>query len=51
MSSISWEEKNSIEGVWICGKVAAGGSVHDYYPPSDENVAAYERETGQAYHR
>ncbi len=37
--------------VWIRGKVEAGGSIHDYYPPNDENAAAYERETGQAYHR
>jgi regulator of RNase E activity RraA len=31
---------------WIRGKISAGGSVHDYYPPSPENAAAYERETG-----
>lgn len=37
--------------VWIRGKVEAGGSIHDYYPPSDANAAAYERETGQTYHR
>jgi hypothetical protein len=37
--------------VWIRGKVEAGGSVHDYYPPSDEKASEYERETGQAYHR
>ncbi len=37
--------------VWIRGKVEAGGSVHDYYPPSEEKTAEYERETGQTYHR
>ncbi|HEX5500779.1 MAG TPA: hypothetical protein VFX03_16200 [Thermomicrobiales bacterium] len=33
---------------WIRGKVAAGGSVHDYYPPSPEKGAEYTRETGRA---
>jgi 5-oxopent-3-ene-1,2,5-tricarboxylate decarboxylase/2-hydroxyhepta-2,4-diene-1,7-dioate isomerase len=37
--------------VWIRGKVEAGGSVHDYYPPNDEKAGEYERETGQTYHR
>jgi regulator of RNase E activity RraA len=32
---------------WIRAKIAAGGSVHDYYPPSPEKVAEYERETGR----
>ena len=33
---------------WIRGKVAAGGSVHDYYPPTPEKAAEYEAETGRA---
>ena len=37
--------------MWIRGKVEAGGSVHDYYPPNDEKAGEYERETGQTYHR
>ena len=32
---------------WIRGQVQAGGSVHDFYPPSPDAVAQYERETGQ----
>ncbi len=32
---------------WIRGKVAAGGSVHDYYPPSPDKAAEYEAETGR----
>ncbi len=32
---------------WIRGKVEAGGSVHDYYPPIPDNEAEYERETGR----
>lgn len=31
---------------WIRGKILAGGSIHDYYPPSPEKLAEYERETG-----
>jgi hypothetical protein len=34
---------------WIRDKIVAGGSVHDYYPPNPENLAAYERETGERY--
>lgn len=37
--------------MWIRGKVEKGGSIHEYYPPSDEAAAEYERETGQPYHR
>lgn len=37
--------------MWIRGKVEQGGSVHDYYPPSEEKQTEYERETGQEYHR
>jgi regulator of RNase E activity RraA len=32
---------------WIRGKVAAGGSVHDYYPPTAEKGAEYAAETGR----
>ena len=32
---------------WIRAKIAAGGSVHDYYPPSPDKAAEYERETGR----
>lgn len=32
---------------WIRGKIVAGGSVHDYYPPTAEKAAEYERETGR----
>ncbi len=34
---------------WIRDKVVAGGSVHDFYPPNPEQLAAYERETGERY--
>jgi 5-oxopent-3-ene-1,2,5-tricarboxylate decarboxylase/2-hydroxyhepta-2,4-diene-1,7-dioate isomerase len=34
---------------WIRGKIVAGGSVHDYYPPAPEKLADYERETGIRY--
>jgi regulator of RNase E activity RraA len=37
--------------MWIRGKVEQGGSVHDYYPPSEEKQGEYERETGAEYHR
>jgi hypothetical protein len=30
------------------GKVAAGGSIHDYYPPSPEKATEYARETGRS---
>src|SRR5918995_1587257 len=33
--------------MWIRGKVAAGGSIHDYYPPSPEKAAEYAAETGR----
>jgi regulator of RNase E activity RraA len=36
--------KERIES-WIRGKIAAGGSVHDYYPPSLEKLAEYRQET------
>lgn len=32
---------------WIRNQVLAGGSVHDFYPPSPDAVTQYERETGQ----
>jgi regulator of RNase E activity RraA len=32
---------------WIRAKIAAGGSVHDYYPPSPEKAEEYARETGR----
>ncbi len=32
---------------WIRGKVAAGGSIHDYYPPTPEKAAEYAAETGR----
>jgi 5-oxopent-3-ene-1,2,5-tricarboxylate decarboxylase/2-hydroxyhepta-2,4-diene-1,7-dioate isomerase len=32
---------------WIRAKIVAGNSVHDYYPPTPEKAAEYERETGQ----
>lgn len=32
---------------WIRGKVLAGGSVHDYYPPSEAAAAEYTQETGR----
>lgn len=34
---------------WIRDKIVAGGSVHDYYPPSPEKLEEYERETGERY--
>lgn len=40
--------KERIEA-WIRDKVIAGGSVHDYYPPSPEKTSEYERETGDPY--
>jgi len=39
-------EKERLEA-WIRGKIAAGGSVHDYYPPSPAKLAEYTAETGQ----
>ncbi|MBA2278735.1 MAG: ribonuclease activity regulator RraA [Chloroflexia bacterium] len=30
---------------WIRAKITAGGSIHDYYPPTPEKVAEYEHET------
>ncbi|HEY8601932.1 MAG TPA: hypothetical protein VIL85_26125 [Thermomicrobiales bacterium] len=33
--------------LWIRGKVEAGGSIPDYYPPVPEKAAEYERETGR----
>ena len=33
--------------MWIRGKIIAGGSVHDYYPPSTEKSEEFERETGE----
>jgi len=33
--------------MWIRGKIIAGGSAHDYYPPTSEKAAEYEQETGQ----
>jgi regulator of RNase E activity RraA len=35
--------------MWIREKIVGGGSVHDYYPPSPDKLAEYERETGQRY--
>ncbi len=32
---------------WIRGKVIGGGSVHDYYPPSETAAAEYTAETGR----
>ncbi len=34
---------------WIRGKILAGGSIHDYYPPLPDKLAEYERETGRRY--
>jgi regulator of RNase E activity RraA len=39
-------EKEALE-IWIRGKVTAGGSIHDYYPPSPEKAAEYRAETGR----
>jgi regulator of RNase E activity RraA len=36
---------------WIREKIVAGGSVHDYYPPSPDRLAEYERDTGERYER
>jgi regulator of RNase E activity RraA len=36
---------------WIRAKIAAGGSVHDYYPPTPEKTAEYEQETGERIDR
>ena len=35
--------------MWIRDKIVAGGSVHDYYPPGPNELADYERETGERY--
>jgi regulator of RNase E activity RraA len=32
---------------WIRAKISAGGSVHDYYPPTPEKAAEYAVETGR----
>ncbi len=40
--------KERIEA-WIRDKVVGGGSIHDYYMPSDEKYAEYESETGEHY--
>jgi 5-oxopent-3-ene-1,2,5-tricarboxylate decarboxylase / 2-hydroxyhepta-2,4-diene-1,7-dioate isomerase len=39
-------QKEALE-IWIRGKVAAGGSIHDYYPPTPEKAAEYTAETGR----
>jgi regulator of RNase E activity RraA len=39
-------QKEQLE-IWIRGKVAAGGSIHDYYPPSPEKAVEYTTETGR----
>jgi regulator of RNase E activity RraA len=39
-------EKEALE-MWIRGKVTAGGSIHDYYPPNAEKAAEYTAETGR----
>lgn len=39
-------EKEDLE-MWIRGKVAAGGSIHDYYPPNSDKAAEYTAETGR----
>jgi len=36
--------------LWIRGKIEAGGSVHDYYPPLPEKLLEYQQETGRSYH-
>jgi regulator of RNase E activity RraA len=33
--------------LWIRDRIAAGGSIHDYYPPTPEHLAEYTRETGR----
>jgi regulator of RNase E activity RraA len=35
---------------WIRERISAGGSVHDYYPPSDAKLDEYRRETGNVPH-
>jgi len=35
--------------IWIRDKIVAGGTVPDYYPPSADKLAEYERETGERY--
>jgi regulator of RNase E activity RraA len=39
-------DKERLE-LWIREKIAGGGSVHDYYPPSPEKAEEYRRETGR----
>jgi 5-oxopent-3-ene-1,2,5-tricarboxylate decarboxylase/2-hydroxyhepta-2,4-diene-1,7-dioate isomerase len=34
---------------WIRGKILAGGSIHDYYPPSAEKITEYEGEMGHSF--
>ncbi len=41
-------DKEAVEA-WIRGKVEAGGSVHDYYPPNERGREEYLRETGKTY--
>jgi len=36
--------------LWIRARIEAGGSVHDYYPPTPEKVEEYRRETGRTLH-
>jgi len=36
--------------VWIREKISAGGSVHDYYPPSVDKLDEYRHETGREPH-
>jgi regulator of RNase E activity RraA len=40
-------QKESLE-IWIREKIEGGGSVHDYYPPTTDKKAEYERETGKS---
>lgn len=40
-------EKELLEA-WIRGKVVAGGSLHDYYPPNQETKQAYVAERGKS---
>jgi len=39
-------DKEDLE-LWIRDKIAAGGSVHEYYPPNPEKEEEYRRETGR----
>lgn len=39
-------EKELLEA-WIRGKIVAGGSLHDYYPPNPEKAREYTAETGR----